>query len=451
MFSTTDDEARWATLAQLRHPEQGLGASQGVVWGRYRGQVLRSDEGHGLVVAGTGSGKTASIVLPTLLEPQPGTSLLVHDPKGTLSPQTAVYRGLPPPWGAGNRVVVLNPCDPQSQQYNPLEGLTDMRDLQVFSEMLVNPDGRQVTDETSRHFMDCAAYFCTGFLTCGLQTGHARTLGAHTRWLMTADTPDHWRDLLRTIWEHDDPACKWASMVVGAMADRELGSLRTTVSRAFGVFLDPVVDRMTSRSDFSLNDLRNGVKPMTLYLSVPFTDHDRLRPLMRGLLRQWLGHAASKVHGWRYRLKVILEELPSFRYFPLLTEGHNYMREYGIQLLNITPSMNELAHWFSDKHNFQESTAVQLYFGLGDDRVAARVTKRIGTHLVSRVRRSSSASGSSTTYDQEEKPLINETALQQLSPRKIVLVRRGYKALVTQTRFYEESPWAERSAMVCVG
>ena len=39
-------------------------------------------EGHMLVVAGTGTGKTASIVMPTLLDyPH---SLLVNDPKGTL-------------------------------------------------------------------------------------------------------------------------------------------------------------------------------------------------------------------------------------------------------------------------------------------------------------------------------------------------------------------------------
>ena len=438
-----ETEARWAALRTLRH--QGMRAPAGVVLGRYHGQVLRfAGPGHLLVVAGTQTGKTASIVMPTLLEPQPQTSVLIFDPKGTLSTQSAGYRRWR--WGANNTVVTLEPCSSVSQQYDPLREIrlgTDhaIRDTQLLSAMLVNPDGEPVHDPTAVHFQESASDFCTGLILCGLESGYARTLGSLARWLMREERAK----LERRVREHPHPACQWAGMVVGSMVDRELGSLRSTVSRAFRPYLDPLVDRMTRRSDFDLHDLRNGRKPLSLYLSVPFGDQERLRALMRLLVRQWLGHAIQSTTGHRYKLMVMLEELPALRYFPFISEGLNYKAEYGVQLCCITPSMNELAHWHGDKHPFREATAAQCYFGLRDERVAASVSKRIGTHTVTRIRHSAGRGGRSTTQDTEEKPLLSDTALQQLRGDRIVLVAGGHKAILKQTRYYQQSPWQERS------
>ena len=64
-------------------------------------------------------------------------------------------------------------------------------------------------------------------------------------------------------------------------ADEELSGVVSTASTCLQLYLDPIVARATSASDFALRDLIEGPVPLSLYLVVPPSDLSRTRPLVR--------------------------------------------------------------------------------------------------------------------------------------------------------------------------
>ena len=67
---------------------------------------------------------------------------------------------------------------------------------------------------------------------------------------------------------------------------------------------------MTDRSDFSLRDLRERARPMSLYLSIPFGDQERVRSWTRLVLRQLLDYAVHQKEGWPWKLLCMIDEVP---------------------------------------------------------------------------------------------------------------------------------------------
>jgi type IV secretion system protein VirD4 len=106
------------------------------------------------------------------------------------------------------------------------------------------------------------------------------------------------------------------------------------------------VRRNREGSDFTLADLRERAQPMSLYLSIPFGDQARLRPLTRLIVRQVLDYCTAKKAGWRHRLLGLIDELPALRCMNILSEGLDYLAGYGITLCLITSSLNTLDHLY---------------------------------------------------------------------------------------------------------
>ncbi|MDY6407879.1 MAG: type IV secretory system conjugative DNA transfer family protein, partial [Pseudomonadota bacterium] len=94
---------RKATYADVE--KMGLFKGFVIVLGRFKGKLLKMPETlSALVVAPPGTGKTAGVVIPTILE-SPGLSLIVNDPKPELCYNTTGYRATQGPvfvinWGA---------------------------------------------------------------------------------------------------------------------------------------------------------------------------------------------------------------------------------------------------------------------------------------------------------------------------------------------------------------
>jgi type IV secretion system protein VirD4 len=61
--------------------------------------------------------------------------------------------------------------------------------------------------------------------------------------------------------------------------DNERGSVLSTAMSFLSLYRDPLVRKNTSRGDFSIHDLMNHDKPVTLYLVVRPSDKDRFARL----------------------------------------------------------------------------------------------------------------------------------------------------------------------------
>jgi hypothetical protein len=113
-----------------------------------------------------------------------------------------------------------------------------------------------------------------------------------------------------------------------------------------------VVDRTTAARGCTLRDLRESGRPLTFYLSIPFGDQDRLRPLSRLLVRQVLDHCTQRQAGHLHRLLLLIDEMPALKRLPVLSDGLNFLAGYGVHLCLITPSLNSLVQLYGPHHNF---------------------------------------------------------------------------------------------------
>jgi type IV secretion system protein VirD4 len=396
-------------------------------WGwrtlRYHGEV------HTLIVAPTGSGKTTTTGIPTTLTwPH---SLFVHDPKGELREHSARWRS------RFSRIVYIDPTSPDSDCYDPLRAIRldsthVIRDTDMVVDILVDPDGEAPKSGAERHFRQLTAGFLRGLLLHGLYTGCARTLPEFDRFFFSESSLHQIVKEMETT-AHTPQGPHWAVVrgvrMLRRLADRELSGLLSTTARTLEMTTDPLVARILSRNTFSLLDLRERERPISLYLTVPYNEQTRLLPFSRLMVRQWLYWTTRRLHGWRHRMCMLIDECQALKYFPAIPDALNFVRGYGLNLVLITPSLNELDRIYGPKNNFVEGCHLRLVFAPNDPRIAEHFSHMTGTEDVPDLRRP----GVTT-----EERLLSATGVTFLPKDKGLLLigNGGYPALIRKAPHY---------------
>jgi type IV secretion system protein VirD4 len=224
-----------------------------------------------------------------------------------------------------------------------------------------------------------------------------------------------------------------------------LSGVLSTASRGLRLYLDPLVARMTSRSDYTLEDLRSRTRPMTLYLTVPYSDQKRLRPLSRLLMRQILGYTTQQLHGWRHRLLGVIDECQALNRLQALSEALNYAAGYGVNLCLITPSLHELDRLYGPNNNFLEGCHIRVAYAPNDFTIAQRFSRQTGETETEKRRQSWSQDVGSllggrrtTSTEIERRPLLSPTALMLLDKEQVLLlVGNMAPALLKKARYWK--------------
>ena len=404
--------------------------------------------------------------MPTILDPGTDrTSLIVHDPKdegdpipgGELYTMTAGHRA------QVSKVIRFQPLGATSHRYDPLRAVRlhkpqEIRDLQLVADMLTDPDGDgpEGKSDAGVHFGQGASDIHLGVLVHGLYTRSATTLGDFYRLWSGGLQIDALATTMAAT-QHADgrchPAVVQAVKTIRETPDREKGSLISTARRALRLWADPLVQRATSASDFTLQDLREGVRPFTLYLSFPFADAERMRPLSRLLLRQCLEYAAARAQGWAFPLLAILDEFQSLGRLPLLRHLLNYALGRGVTLLLITPSLNEVDDVWGKNHPFLEGCGTKMVFGIRDGHVAERFLDALPDHTVVKRRTSwtPNASGwgwrKTISEEEREEPLVSRSALLVLDDNKVLAQLGKHTVILTKAYYKHHRVWRRRSRL----
>jgi type IV secretion system protein VirD4 len=423
-------------------------ARQGVVLGKAYGRTLRYDgEAHTLVVAPSGSGKTVNVVKPTALSCQ-DRSFFVHDPKNEIHPESAAWRA------TFSKVIHLDPTSPTSDCYDPCQGIRlgtseEIRDALLLTDMLIDPNGEPATSDAGRHFRELTNGFLLGVVLHGLYTNQATTLVQLDDFFMSEASLDAVVADMRTT-HHTKAgmhrAVRRGLAMFARLADRELSGVCTTVSRSLQLTLDPLVAQMTSRSDFTLRDLRERTRPLSLYLTVPYSDMERLRPLSRLIVRQVLDYCTSRLTGWRWRLTMLIDEVQALNRIPQIPSALNYVRGFGCNLCLVTPSLNELDRVYGIHNTFLESSHVRLIFAPNDPKVAETFSAMTGTVETTKVRETTGR-GRTTSTSVESERLLSWTGVTFLPKnRGLLFVGNGaYPALITKAPYYRNWRLTRRS------
>jgi type IV secretion system protein VirD4 len=447
---TTYGSARWADAREVRRA--GLLGPDGVVLGRFGGRYLRHDgPEHVLCFAPTRSGKGVGLVIPTLLTWP--SSTIVHDIKGENFQLTSGWRA-----GFGP-VLLFDPTNPASAAYNPLleirKGDCEVRDAQNIADILVDPEGAL---ERRNHWEKTSHSLLVGAILHVLYAEPNKTLAGVANFLSDPSRPIEatLNAMLATphLGERIHPVVASAARELLNKSENERSGVLSTTMSFLGLYRDPVVAKVTGRSDWRIRDLVDGPRPISLYLVVPPSDIARTKPLMRLVLNQIGRRLTESLDTGRkpQKLLLMLDEFAALGRLDFFESQLAFMAGYGIRSFLITQSLNQLERAYGANHAILDNCHIRIAFSTNDERTAKRVSDALGTATEMRAMKNYAGHRLSpwlghvmVSRQETSRPLLTPGEVMQLSPNEaIVMVSGVHPIRAGKVRYYEDPQFQRR-------
>ncbi|MDT9598602.1 conjugal transfer protein TraG [Sphingosinicella rhizophila] len=456
---TTYGSARWARKKDI--DAAGLLGMSGVALGRLGNQYLRHDgPEHVMAFAPTRSGKGVGLVVPTLLSWT--GSAVIHDIKGENWELTAGWRA------RFSHCLLFNPTDLRSARYNPLlevrRGTDEVRDAQNIADILVDPEGAL---ERRNHWEKTSHSLLVGAILHVLYAEPEKTLERVACLLSDPQRP--FAATLKRMMTTNHLGSADAPIVhpVVASAARELlnksenersGVLSTAMS-FLGLYRDPTVAAVTSRSDWRIADLIEAPHPVSLYLVVPPSDISRTKPLIRLILNQIGRRLTEKLHvagpkasARRHRLLMMLDEFPALGRLDFFETSLAFLAGYGVRAFLIAQSLNQIEKAYGEHNAILDNCHVRIAFATNDERTAKRISDALGTATEQRAMRNYAGHRLApwlahvmVSRQETARALLTPGEVMQLaSTDELVLVSGHPPIRAKKLRYYEDRAFAAR-------
>lgn len=426
--------AAWATPAQLKAAGLcNLAAPSTIYLGEDPGtgtEIVYSGDSHLLTVAPPGTGKTAAVVLPSLLYNQ--GSVVVTDPKGTLTAQTARYRRDQ----LGQRVFILNPWaheisdglgrDLGDTGFNPLSILR-ASDLSLVDncEMLGTLLSPTPPDAREKYFTATAATILSRLmLWMTLAEESAPTLPRlyslcrqpRSGWedlaaRMVAFEGFDFTDYANEILDPLESEKQWAG-VVGAM--QEATSLYSP-HKSLGAHV--------AKDEFNPSDLKQ--EDLSVYIVIPSNRRDENKAwlaLVLALCAEAVGRA-----GKARTVTLMAEEFANLGYMPTIARAMAEYREAGLRAHLVVQTPHQLTRIYG-REGGQEIInlcGVRQFFGVDDLDLAQDIEKRCGTFTALNRSEGSGPGGSTENVSEMAVPLIRAQDIFNLPAHLQIILMRG--------------------------
>lgn len=451
-------------------------------------KVLRySDPAHLACAAPSRSGKGVGPVLTTLLS-YPHSSL-VNDIKGENYELSSGFRH-----SAGSLVIRFDPTsvdqkgiDGRSRYnaaayWNVLDEIRtfteyDVMDAQNVSQAIADPNGEGMDD----HWVSTSYELLVGVILHVKYYERDKSLSGVSTYLADPSFTDPEQMYTRMMnAEHDpdgvmgwidsegNPTKTHPQVAIAARAmlnkeEKERNSVLSTAKTKLSLYTEPIVARNTSRSDFSVNDLMNHEKPVSLYIVVPPSDKNRLRPLVRlfitfvilRLTASMEFEEGRSVKDYRHRLLMLIDELASLKKLEQLQDALSYMAGYGITAFLFFQDWIQLREAYGDKETITAGCQLRIAYAPNTVDTAEDVSKMTGITTVKRqnVSYSGTRLGAmlgqmSVSEELVERPLLTADEASRLPRDEMLVFNTGHPPIrAKKLRYYEMPEFKRRAAM----
>ncbi len=457
-----------------------LGSKAKTVYLRHRGPE------HILVFAPTRSGKGVGIVIPTLLSWS--ESVLVHDIKGENWALTSGFREKV----LKQRCLRFSPSEMDSARFNPLSEirLDDnlVKDVQNVSTMIVDPDGKGLQDHWAKTGFD----LMTGVIIFVLVSDE---LGSSQRNLSTVqailsdggpvrelaerlaadkdtetDTKTKIAEGFRAVMEYirdtgyekisaglctDVELVAWKTASQAAQsflnkASNEASGVLSTALSFLSLYRDPIVAANTSVSDFTIESLMQ--RRTSLYLVVPPSDKDRLKPLLRLVINQVVRRLTEKMEfdetgasrsRFPHKMLLLIDEFPALGKLEIFEEALAFIAGYGLKALLITQDLSQLTKAYSKDESIMSNCHIRIAFAPNKIETAELLSKMSGASTVAHTQRNFSGSrlsvvlnNVSTNEQLSQRPLLTPDETMRLPPGDELVFVAGHAPIYCQKIIY---------------
>jgi type IV secretion system protein VirD4 len=421
-----------------------------------------------LMIAPTRSGKGVGSIIPTCLN-FPG-SMIIFDPKGELFFTTAGFRQ------QFSRILKFSPISRDTVCFNPMEEVE--LNEQAFADIgliLGNmfEEPKQGNDGASAFFDNLAQDLLTGLifhvLASGIYPKGQQNLNGVLGILSQAAAQKEDAEgeevgagdgLLHEMmdakhYDEDGKESEYIHKIISNAAARCLGQHTkvrsdtfTTVFAKMRLFEDPNIAFVTGHSDFKLQDFYDSESPVTLYLTVPFSDITRIAPVFKLLINFILnkfsrGEATYGEVKLKNRILFLLDEFPVLGAFPFLSKTLGILAGYGINFYIVVQALNQIVDLYGQHHTFLDNCKTVVVYAPGKIEDAKIFTEMIGKESV--VKESLSASGSryavafnnlNASSQEVARDLMNPDELMKLPPTEALILNQGMAPYIAKKVVY---------------
>ena len=433
-----------ATFATPREVKSaGMYQKEGVLLGRHGRRLLRFDQpGHLLTLAPTRSGKGACGVIPNLLE-YPGSVVTVDIKGENLAIAGRRRQAFGPVWK-------LAPFETESSCFNPLDFMRDgedaWEDAAMLAEMLVVPSG----SEDAAFFESEARGLLTGIiLYVATEVPKDRRNMAEVRRLITLSG----RELgavVEQMRRARHPVIRRTAGSFLQMADRLKASVLAQARTHTAIWDSERVARITARSDFSLEDLKEW--PASLFLVVPPEHLDVYRPLVRLILGLAVRAMIRNTNRPKHNVLFLVDEFPALGGMKPLEEGVAYLAGYSVTLWLFAQDLGQLQEVYGRERtrSIIANTNMQT-FGTADADTAEMLSRMLGNET-RRVRHKSKSRHSFIWPDYDRfnvgdgetgRPLLTPDEIRCLGDELELIFIRGMRPILARKVPYY-STWRYR-------
>ena len=411
-----------------------------------------------LLSAPTRSGKGVSCVIPTLLSYP--NSVIVLDFKGENFDKTSGFRA------KFGKVYRWEPTGDKGHHFNPMMeirgGENAFSDANLIADILTTP-AEGGGNATSEHFRIGAKDFLTALiLHCLCSDWKIKSLPGCREFLSLSDPTDsenknYIYDLMINA-DHGDPMIHQA-VVEGATAQRnrpenEGGSMLSTVNNALAVFADPKIKRNTWNSEFYIDEFMETKVPISLYLTIQYSDVARIAPLIRLFIiffsRKFTsGETSATNRKFKIPIFFILDEFDKLGRMDELEMNMGIHNGFGIHYFLIFQSLNQLTKIYTKEHSFLAHCRNSIFYAPGplEYENAELISKICGRESISRANISYSGGRSGVGYSNkslsnqdQERNLINADEVMKLPLNQYILISQGLPPYIGVKNVYYEDP-----------
>lgn len=451
---------------------------------------------HILVFAPTRSGKGVGIVVPTLLSWD--ESVLVHDIKGENWALTSGYRQKV----LGQRCLRFSPSEPGSVSFNPLAEIrmdgNIVKDVQNIATIIVDPDGKGLSDHWAKTGFDLLTGVILYVLLESEIQSSQRTLAtvqailsdggvirdsaesdAQTR---ASATETEAATGVKAVFEfikerglaklksgslkgHEDIGWRTAAQAAQSYlnkAPNEASGVLSTALSFLALYRDPIVAANTSRSDFTIESLMQ--QKTALYLVVPPSDKDRLKPLLRLVINQVVRRLTEQMEfeksgmsktKYAHRLLLLIDEFPALGKLDIFEEALAFIAGYGLKALLITQDLSQLQKAYTRDESIISNCHIRIAYAPNKVETAEILSKMAGQSTVVHEQRSYSGSRLSVLLNNvnsseqvTQRPLLTPDETMRLPPDDELVFVAGFKPIYGKKIKYFADPMLSRRQQI---
>jgi len=378
-----------------------LGRTKGLFGWLSRYVMLPGVE-HVMLYAKTGAGKGISYVLSNCLNY--GDSLVVLDLKHENEDVSAAHREE----SLGQKVFSFSPlsADDCTHCWNPVghihEGMPDYisrlqgKSFSFFPEV---SDGKVKfwQDGARTAWLGIAVLLCETASDPNYQDDSAMQLNPGNIFRFFS-REDGVRELTRLIDERRDSDWPYSQTCIDLLSDYVNGTdevvsgIRKHVTSTMGIWFNPKIVAVTSRSDFDLRQLRR--EKMTIYVGVMPPDIEKLGSLLRMFFLQLFedntDSMPEKDRTILHRAHVMMDETTSLPQMRAIAEAVGFARGFWLHFSFIVQSKHQVEEKYKDNGaaSLLENLGAEIVYATDNLQLMEEVSKRAGDTTIESVSRS---------------------------------------------------------------